>query len=121
MAIFLFLSGDRMANAIYERIKTAVNIDENLEYPSFDKIKKGLYITHQLSGAMLLVYGSLRGTPDEKAELADALKMFYVEYVEPIDLPLGDFMERLFDANVPTAFPALVEVIDATLDKKLGQ
>lgn len=108
-----------MANAIYDKIKSAVNIDDNLEFPNFDAVKKGLYVTHELSGALLLVYDSLRGTSEEKAELSDALRLFYVEYVEPIDLPINDFFERLVDANVPTVFPALVDVIDAALDKKL--
>ena len=106
-------------NPIYEQIKSVVFIKDNPEFAGFDPVKKVLWVTFQVSGALVDVYDSLRGDPARQEQLAEALELLYADYIEPIDLPIGDFVERIVDRNVASFIKPMVQSIDAALDKKL--
>lgn len=108
-----------MANRIYTQIKALVSIKDNPDFNSYDAIKKALWVAHELSGAMIEVYGGLRGGPAMKQELSEALQLFHNEYVVPIDFPINDIMESFIKGQVSAMYPVFVEAIDSALDKKL--
>ncbi len=108
-----------MANALYDKIKSLVVIKDNPAFAGCDPIKKVLVVANQLTDALLHVYDSLRGEPVDQAELAEALQLFFTEYVVPIDLPLNDFLETYVESSLASLFAPLVKTIDAKLDQKL--
>jgi hypothetical protein len=103
-----------MSNLVlYGQIKSLVNINDNPAYASFDPIEKVLYVAEQGARAARSIYSSLKGNPNAEYtidDLSEAMEKFYEDYLEPIDLPMNDFVEGIVDRNVPNFFkPVLIQ------------
>lgn len=98
---------------LYGQIKSLVNINDNPAYATFDPIEKVLYVAEQGARAARSIYSSIKGNPTAEYtidDLSDAMEKFYEDYLEPIDLPMNDFVEGIVDRNVPNFFkPALIQ------------
>lgn len=110
---------------LYGQIRSLVNIHDNDHYAEYDLVEKSFYLTEQISHALRAIYSSLKGreeAPYTLDELADALKLFYDEYVAPIDLPMNDFFERIVDSRIKDFFgPALHAIQGRLADKGVAE
>ena len=106
---------------LYGQIKSLVNINDNPAFGDYDAVEKSLYPTEQISHALRSIYSSLKGSDQATYtidELSSALEQFYDEYVAPIDLPMGDFVEMIVDNQVPKFFKPAIEAIAEKLKVK---
>lgn len=109
-----------MSNPILDQLKSRLTFIDDPHWATRDIAEKVLIVTSETSAAILAVYQKLRGTPEQQAELADAIRVLYREHVAPLDIPgVGPVLEAMIDGQLPNVLAGLVTPADAFLDKVL--
>lgn len=108
--------------SLYDQLASRLDFADDPAWATKDVIAKGLIVTHEVSGALLAVYETARGTAVDQAELADALTRVWNEKIVPIDLPVGPMIEtvidRFGDDLLVSLLKPLVDLLEKHVPKK---
>lgn len=72
------------------------------EFAQYSPVRQLLTINQELAKGILKYYVAMEsGKVDDDSDMIDALNRIYKDYVEPIDLPVADWIERQLDRQAP--------------------
>lgn len=105
--------------ALKDEIRDVINLLDDPEWQAMSARRKVQVASVEIAEAVCKVLRAL--SPDEiddKAqELVEVGEMLFDEYLEPIDLPVGDFLEGFIDSALRRGIGPAVYAIIAALDR----